>query len=221
VSGCGVAEYESKMIDAQQRLERFVKEDKMLGPPLVIPKHLDKFEIKRPWANLFFRPPKGIRAMYLETDAEEPEPILRGDLLYDYVPPPNLTAGGVARVELAFGDQKDFATTLMGNFPSSELKKTQRTFRPPGRQIAITFETIEIEGREGGIDYLYSINRTATKNNVQIAVVYWVLKSEISKVKSSGMLDLSLESFALDEDANAARDLFVRGSPLQVPRHRR
>jgi hypothetical protein len=216
--GCGVADYESKMILAQQRLERFDKEDKMLGQPLVIPKHLDKLEIRRPWANLFVRPPKGIRPQFVETDAEEPEPVLRGSLLYDYVPPAKQTAGGVARVELAFGEQKDFVAQLLGNFTgTSDPKKSQRTFRPTGRQMGITFETIEMEGTDGGIDYLYSINRTATQSGVQIAIVYWVIKSEVGKVKASGLLDISLESFALEEDANRSRELFARGSPLLVP----
>jgi hypothetical protein len=215
-SGCGVAEYESKMIVAQQRMERFEKEDQMLGPPLVIPKRLDSKKNLRPWANLFFRPPRGIRPKPVMTEGEEPEPEKRGGLLYQYVPPPKKTALGVARVELAFGDQKEFATELMSNFTATnEPKKSTRSFRPPGRQVGVTFETIEMEGTDQGIDYLYSINRTATKKNLQIAVVYWVLKSQAAR--SRGLIDLSLESFALNEEATEAREQYNRGSPLLVP----
>jgi hypothetical protein len=220
-SGCGVDDYEKKMIEAQHRIARFEEEDRVLGRPLEIPKHTDKNDIKRPWANLFFRPPKGISYQPVESGGDNSEVVLRGGLLYDYLPPPKTTAGGIARVELAFGEQKpeELRTEVMRRFTStSNPQSRQRSFRIQGRQTGTNFETIEFDGNDEGIDYFYSINLTHNKE-VSIAVVFWVLKGQ--QGATIRLIDMSLESFALDEEANRARELFSRGSPLLVPQHPR
>ena len=96
-AGCGVADYEKHMVEAQNRLARFEEESRLLDAPLAIPQREDKEKVQRPLANLFFRPPHGIST----TPANENDPRLR--LLYSYQPR-DKASSAVKAVELAFGE---------------------------------------------------------------------------------------------------------------------
>jgi hypothetical protein len=189
-SGCGVADYEGKMLSAQKRLERYEEESRLLGNPLTLPSRDTKDAGKQRIAHLFLRPPKGIST----TAENESEP--RNRLLYSYRPRSANAAGGVALVELAAGDQKDFAAEVLRCVnPSGKAASRTREVRHPLRQTATTFETTEFEDDQ----YFYTVNVWRGAKN-QIAVVYWVFKDR--RAGASKAVDLSLESFAVDAEAS-------------------
>ena len=54
-TGCGVADYEKKMQEAEVRIQRIDEENELLGDPLLVPATAQ-------WtaAALFLRPPQGV-----------------------------------------------------------------------------------------------------------------------------------------------------------------
>ena len=71
VSGCGIAAYEAKMFNEQERLKYFDKEEDYLTGPVDRPRDPPKKDpnSKEPdLADIFFRPPKGISTKFTEND---------------------------------------------------------------------------------------------------------------------------------------------------------
>jgi hypothetical protein len=198
--GCGVADYESRMVDAQKRLEHFEEASRLLDSPLVPPLTVTKEGSKVPIANMFLRPPKGI------ADKPADEPRMR--ILYSYR---RRTAGPVLWVELAFGNQKEFAGEVLSCFGATGKTSQQRTVRDPVRNATNTFTTTEIEDEQ----FFYSIN-IHQDGKSQIAVIYHVPRGQ--RGAAARAVELSLASFAVGREANRQRDLYAKGSPLQVPR---
>jgi hypothetical protein len=202
--GCGAAEYEGRMLDAQARLARYDEEARLLDDrALAMPTREDKEGAHVRIANVFLRPPKGIGSQ----PSKEP----RLGLLYSYQPREN-TASTAAQVELAFSDQKEFKTNLIRCFnTTTKPTERKRSFRQPGREAPLTFDTTEFEDDR----YFYSINVWGD-GKTQVAVVYWLFKNQASA--ASRAMDLSLENFGSGADADRQSALFNRGSPLkQVP----
>src|SRR5205807_384084 len=82
IGGCGLAEYEAKMEDAQKRIDYLDKQNAYLGgvidppPPEKNPSGTDGTVTIKPKIDLFLRVPKGIEAKF--------EPATVGGLLYRY-----------------------------------------------------------------------------------------------------------------------------------------
>ena len=82
--GCGLAEYEAKMLESQRRAERFDEENRLLGTGLEIPTKevrppaatLPEVKITVKLVNLAMRPPKGINPKF--------EPALWQGKFYQY-----------------------------------------------------------------------------------------------------------------------------------------
>jgi len=186
VCGCGLADYESKMIDAQKRQEYFEEETRLLGDPknaLISPKGLDKDGKEVPLAaDVHLRPPLGIKT--------EPTRDPRADL-YWY---PQSTSGvAFIRVGLAFGSpqQKDFATSVLKSLaaPGSVTGKPH-SIQPPGRS-ARTFEQYEFQDNQE----FYSVNIwTGPRRQAAIIFVTPVAQKDATRRAR----DVSLGSFYVD-----------------------
>jgi hypothetical protein len=204
VGGCGLSEYEKKMLDSQNRLERWEEEKRLLGDPIAMPTVADKEGTEFPIANVFLRLPKG-----LSTQPDKP----RQKLLYPYNPAGN--AGQVIRVEFAAAGEKadeqaNFVRDVMRCFSASGGKttNTQQRFSGDGREIPLVFDKIEFFDNQ--YDYLVYINTGSTK----VAVVYVIAKDKKGAISKT--LELSLKTFAADREATRQKDLFKRGSPLTM-----
>ncbi|MFO0927198.1 MAG: hypothetical protein U0736_09180 [Gemmataceae bacterium] len=205
--GCGVAEYEKKMLEAQNRLQRFDEEKRVLGAPLNLPRVLDENQVSTDVANLFLRPPHGIS----ENPSNDKEP--RERLFYSYPPATGKQAGGFTLVELAFGDvlrDRDFAQNVLRCFSATGGTASRtNSVQAPGRAEPVTFQTTEFEDGQ----YFYSVN-VWRGSKQQVAVAYWVLREQ--KAAARRALDLSLRTFAMDADATAARQLYQRAASGQL-----
>jgi hypothetical protein len=198
-SGCGVNEYEKKMLESQVRLQRWEEEARVLGSPIGVP-YRKSGDTELPIANIFLRLPKNIY------NQAEDKP--RENSLYMYS---EAAPGVVARVELAAGDEKDFVSNVMRYFRGSGKPKTYTTsVRAPGRETPTTFETTELEDDK----YIFFIN--IHTGSTRVAIIYWVNKSERAKAKK--LIDTSLQTFAADNEARKQGELYQRRSPLdKVP----
>jgi hypothetical protein len=198
-SGCGVHEYEKKMLDSQIRLQRWEEEKDVLGSPIGIP-YRKAGDTELPIANIFLRLPKNLY--------NQPEDKPRENLLYMYA---EAAPGVVARVELAAGDQKDFVSDVMRKFVGSGKATTRATsVRAPGRETPTTFETTELSDDK----YFFSIN--IHTGSTKVAIIYWVNKSRQANAKK--LIETSLQTFAADSEARKQGELYRRGSPLdKVP----
>jgi hypothetical protein len=209
LSGCGVADYESKMLKAQIRLKRYEEEKELLAEPLIIPSRENKEGKRKTIANVFLRPPKGIVSR--AANADNP----RDNLLYSYNPRSAREAGAVAMVELAAGSQKAFEGQVLRCFNTGGKaypKARAHAVRHPLREVPMNFETTEFEHGQ----YFYSINICRIPQTA-IAIVYWLDKKQTASATRA--VELSLESFAVEQEADRLRAAYGKDSPLLVPQH--
>jgi hypothetical protein len=196
VGGCGVHEYEKKMLDSQIRLQSWEEFSRLLGGPIGVPTRVVEEE-QRPIANMFLRLPKNLYSQ------QEEKP--RANILFVYTA---ASPGPVDRVELAAGDQKDFEAEVMRNFASDGQVKTRETVvRAVGRETPTKFVTTELRDEK----FLYSIN--IWTGSTKVAIIYCILKNQEASAKK--YMDASLQSFAGDREAGVQRDLFLKGSPIE------
>src|SRR5262245_52836564 len=136
--GCGLGDYESKMVEAQKRLARYEEEERLLGPAIVIPTRDDGKGEKEPIvASLHLRLPQGVAT----SPANEKDPRSRGAAkLYTYP----ASSGQFKLAELGVGGkEKELLDDVLGLYhQTNEPKRSQRQVRPPGRE-ALTFATTE------------------------------------------------------------------------------
>jgi hypothetical protein len=195
VSGCGLADYEKKMAQAEARLQRFEDESRVLDIPLSVPLRPAKKPGGKPTAfNLFLRPPKGIN----NTAENEKEP--RNRLLFSYRPRGRTATGPFTLVELAIGDKEtEFRAEVLGSFSGSgNTTSSVRALRPPGRE-PLTFETTEFDDGQ----HFYSVNFWKNQTN-QVAIVYWVASAQ--KSQATTPIKMSLETFGFGIDAVKQRE---------------
>jgi hypothetical protein len=206
LSGCGLSDYEAKMVEAQEHIRRLDEEAKNLDDPLTIPTQKEKEgEPEQPVANVFFRPPKGI--------ANKPDPQIIGGLIYRYSlrtsapgeAPAAKSSSDVIFVGLAFANNKpDFIGEVISNFPSAtDVTRKQHEVKHPDSPTTLMVDTREYDDTQ----YSYSIN-FCQSGSTQVAVVYAITKGKRSAVATP--LALSLESLAIGTDADSARRAFAR-----------
>ncbi len=214
-AGCGMAEYEEKMKGAQERLKRREIEDRDLGQPADIPtRRADAKSPPAPVARLFIRLPKGL-ALPQRGRKDPKDPPER--LLYTYAPGKAIDASPFIEAGLAFGllDDKDFAGRVMGvmRAATSERKTFAHPVTVPGRPQVPMIRTTFDSGTAA-----CSLNVYRGKTG-QIAIVYvW---DKAKQQQAGPIVELSLQTLAVDDDADRALAELSMGGPLgQVPRFR-
>ncbi|HEY7428608.1 MAG TPA: hypothetical protein VH682_30540 [Gemmataceae bacterium] len=193
---CGLSEYEGLMREkAQKNEEHFRNEQKYLDEPVQIPMQKNKEGKDVPLANVFFRPPKGIRT--------KPDSGPRDDLLWRYPAVPK-SGGDFTYIEMAFAtDDKTFRDNVLNNYRAEE------SFPTPQRDPPLPFDTWEFNDSQHG----YSIN-ISKGGRTQVAVVYVFGKGRRDALRMA--MDLSLQSLAIDGQAVNARQKYSQKSPWQL-----
>ncbi len=204
LAGCGLKEYEEKMVRAQARLERWEKEFQYLDAPLGIPVRMGKDEKAVSLLPIFLRPPRGINIS--PENFREP----RFGLMFTFKSKGN--SGPFKNVEVAQGDAApEFPAEVMRCFTATSTpQKRSRDIRGfLGQQTR--FITQEFEDGED----FYSVN-FAKIGNDQVAISYRVIAGQ--KASALRVIDLSLETFAAGPEVTRAREFFDKGA-LTVPGH--
>lgn len=215
LAGCGLADYEAKMIDAQKRAQRLEEEARNLDEPLNMPTKKEKTgdtEVEVPVADVFLRPPRGI--------GPTPDKNPLNGLIYRYGPRtaaptlPNLPGApapsakpiaDVHAVGLAFGTNRpDFTKEVMSAFqPVGQVTSADRPVHHPDRPAASVLTALDFDDAR----YSYSVY-VGQSGTTQVAIIYWITKGHRSAVSTP--LTFSLESLALGIDTFAARQAYAR-----------
>jgi hypothetical protein len=207
VSGCGLSEYEANMASEQARVHRLEEENKYLDDPIEWPakkdsdkketgrKETSKKDSEKPYVDVFFRPPRGIK--------RTPNQQQHGPL---YVfPRSSDNTGAIQEIWIgAAVNQADFArdvTKLFVPAGGSVTKPTHSDKQPPGRKEPLSLDTSTYE--DAGSTYSINIYK---KGNIDVAVVYHIDKTKSSE--TTAKVEMSLESLAIDADAAQQRRLF-------------
>jgi hypothetical protein len=207
--GCGVQEYEARMVRSQAAVDRWETEAKSLDAPLVIPSRLGANKKPISLLTVFVRPPKGIPSSAI--NAKDP----RERLMFTFQPKGKNLSGVFHSVEVATTDRnKEFPSEVLScyrpsNTPASRNREIRPPF-PPGR-APLTFSTYEFDDGK----FFHSVNLWKGDRD-QVAVVY--IAPLAQKAAATRIIDLSLETFATGGDAIRGRDFTMRG-PLEVPGH--
>jgi hypothetical protein len=203
-AGCGLADYEAKMREADARVQRFDEENKALDEPLTIPTVKEK-ETNRdvPLADLFLRPPKGIAKNGKWSEGSSPP-------LYYY---PAASAGVCTDVYLIFGDAKQDRDKFRGQVeallhaPQPPPAWQPRSYTPPGRPPR-TFDVAEFAAPANPPTAPAVYVAAIDGGGSGVAVVF---RMEQAKRKDAdAAVTLSLESFAAGPEAQQARAAYGR-----------
>jgi hypothetical protein len=192
LGGCGLPEYEARMQQEQERLDRFDEENKALDAPLDPPKRqAGKDTVQDP---VFFRPPKGIAATPKEPALGPLSRYLRNSQNCPF---------SEVHLATAPADQKDFASSVV-KAASAQLggdASPRRVSKNPYRRDPLQFEVYD--NAPGGYA-LYLCQR----NGVQVAVGF---QADRGRALSSlaKQIDLSLESLAAGPEANRLKKDWV------------
>lgn len=221
ITGCGLTDYENKMRETQDRLNRFEEIQQLLGDPLEMPtrpsekeKEKEKEKAKMvPLIKLFLRAPREIRT--------SPELKTRHPSLYRY---PTVSGGSggssdssspsgsnvlVRTVEIGIGESpKDYAQSIFSLFGRAEgPPKAKEVTTASGDELTFDHQEIEDENHR----YLIYVLRERP-----IAIAFWLDKKKIqNSMTVFRSVELSLESLALDNKADWVRGRFRRNSPWQ------
>jgi hypothetical protein len=201
--GCGLGEYEARMLEAEQRMSRFEQESS-LGPPLNMPRRANAQGEKHAIANAYLRAPKGIST----NPANEDDP--NGGLLYRYDPTAASAAGAFIQVEIAFGDTRPaFTTEILGLYPFPPNTAPRTTSAQlPGRPV-VSYQSYEFDDNQ----YVYVVNIWRGEK-AQVAIVYKLDKAKRGSKGVNEAMRASLATLALGADANARRAEGDRESPF-------
>lgn len=202
VPACGLSDYETLMREAQERADHFQDAKKYLDEPVKIPTKKEKEgDLELPIAEVFFRPPKGIRPTC--------DPTPRSDLLWRY--PAQKNNAECSRVELAFGaGKKEFAAEVVNNFnPVERVNPKTKQYPVVDREAPLVFDVWEFDiGQDA-----YSIN--ILRDPVcPVAVVYVYNKARRDNARKA--IDLSLQSLAVASQVRTARQRYDRKTPWKL-----
>jgi hypothetical protein len=155
-------------------------------------------------ASVFFRPPHGIKS------SVENEDNPRGGMLYSYLPRSERAAAPFTRVELAFGQQKDFTAEVLKALGTNQTATRQRQVNVPWRKTPLTFDTVEFEDERS----FYSVNIWNGPYN-KVAIVFQLPKDQ----RAAGVrtMELSLASLAVGSETSARREGWEKGPLETVP----
>jgi hypothetical protein len=217
--GCGLAEYEAKMDEAQKRIEYLDKMNTYLGgaiespPPEKSPAAADGTVTVKQKVDVFLRVPKGIETKF--------EPGVLGGVLYRYPRdttvarpaqragvPPSKQPPEFQEVMVAVSTDRsrdEFWQAILGHFGSPETNTmTRDTLQAPGRP-SLTYEKLEFVAPSPPTTYFFNVYQA---QNVLVAVVFAV-KPDIAKNPDvAAAMDYSLKSLGVGPEANLARSRF-------------
>jgi hypothetical protein len=180
IAGCGLSDYEAKMLAEQQRVERFDRENKLLGPPLATP---TAWREKAPAApDVYLRPPRGV----------EPSPKERAwnDFLYHYAGNGN----PFDRMYLAWaGAREDFLADVRRLIPLKDKPDHEVTTRPAAGLPAQTLSGWMIE--DG--DHVYYLYLDPSK---KLAVIFRANRRAFAQ-QGRDAIEASLNTFTVGPEA--------------------
>jgi len=227
--GCGLAEYEAKMKETQDSLDRYDEETHLLDEPIFVPLNPKKEgeDEVRPVVEIFFRPPRGVRQLF---DAKPLDGLLYRYGRKPYVPPPppihfadtpaprrviiHEPVPGIQEVLVAWQvpdpnkkqlELKEFAGQVLKLLPIAKADKPlyTRAANSPGRP-PFSFQTYDVEDQAGNHLSVNFVMGTKTF----VAIVYKIEKGK--KAAADKAIQLSLETLAVDEDVSQARNSYSK-----------
>ncbi|NBO90884.1 MAG: hypothetical protein EBV06_00985 [Planctomycetia bacterium] len=203
LAGCGVAEYEARLKETQQRVKRYDEEAKLLGPLVNLP--VSKNESGQDTTPIQF----ALRLPVALSTQPSKDP--RGGLFYDYLPAQVQASGAFPWAAVAFSKKDDagFPENLMKWFQADGNVKRQSYVT----RHKVAFERTSFDHKEHS--YWIHLHKG---NQQQIAIVYAVPKVQANQ--NARAIDLSLDSFGFESALEAARKAYQPKGPLdrEVPR---
>lgn len=200
-AGCGLAEYEAKMLYARDRIAFLEEQNKQLGPPLKWP---ETFPIRGKDVNIvpvnevFFRPPRGVAQM------GEPRPY--GPTMWRYA-----AASDSGFQELYFGasleDMATFRSEVLRILGLTGAKADPvEAPRGPGRP-PLRYESIVTEDRRSRL-ILYIGEQEPYR-----AAIAFRLPADVAVDTAKPRMLLSLSSLLTGSDAAQYHEAFARNPP--------
>jgi hypothetical protein len=235
--GCGLAEYEAKMKETQDALDRYDEETHLLDEPIYVPLNPKKEgdDEVRPVVEIFFRPPRGVQQLFdtkplqglMYRYGRKPYVPAPPPIQFPDAPPPRKVVvhepvPGIQEVLVGWQGQdpskkpvelKDFATEVLNLFPAAKVDRPayERKANSPGRP-PFSYQTYEIEDKAGNHLSINFVMGTKTF----VAIVYKIEKGKKASVDKA--IQLSLETLAVDADAEPARIKYrKRGGQMTSP----
>jgi hypothetical protein len=193
-AGCGLSDYEAKMLQADARAQYFDDDNRLLEDPLTAPSTLkgaDGHDVYLP--TVYFRAPKGI--------SKTADKTMASDFAYRY---PRTGKGGGLCYEayLAFGSAKDpdklkeqIETWLHAGKQTWEAHE----YTPPDRKVTFD-ETVFNDPQQPQV----TIYRAAVHRASGVAVVFRVERT-VNWDEAQTAMSRSLASFATGPEAQALR----------------
>jgi hypothetical protein len=216
IGGCGLAEYEAKMEDAQKRIDYLDKLNAYLGgaieppPPEKNPVGTDGTVTIKPKIDLFLRVPKGIEPKF--------EPTTQGGLLYRYLREPATLhpaqrAGIPAKQPPEFQEvlvavstdrsRDEFWTAILGTFGGIDTSSmTRETMQAPGRP-SLMYEKLAFSLPP--TSYFFFVHQA---QNVLVAVVFVVKHDMAANSEVLAAMEYSLKSLGVGPEATSVRSRF-------------
>jgi hypothetical protein len=181
--GCGLGEYERKMLEQQARVERLERENKELAAPLELP--AGDGEESPP--DVYLRPPKGIRS--------KPEKDLWGGLLHIYP----AEGGNFAGVYVGWGKKDSFKSDVLRLVGGSGARASAHKTAPADGRKELALELTAVESGDR-LTHLYYEPRQ------RVAVVYAAEKAKWN----AQAVQFSLNTLAFGADAARLRGEYAR-----------
>jgi hypothetical protein len=226
--GCGLAEYEARMTEAQKKAAQADEETKHLEGPLQLPQPQKVNPMDPDPTDFFFRPPRGLSTMPGNPDAKgvpRPLPNLPGYLsLYEY--PRQMKDGKPATADnpglegLYVALVPDQSETALKGFITDVLRRFQ-TARDPAAQKArtynlpdgrtLTYDTWTFDNTEKKESYFACFIRS---NKSLVALVFRAEQGKLMPLSKA--LDASLQSLGVGPDASGAQ-MHFQDSQRWVP----
>jgi hypothetical protein len=188
-AGCGLGEYEAKMLAEQQRLERFDRDNRLLGDPVSAPAAWARATSSIP--ELFLRLPRGVRPAPDENPWNDPLFHYPGD------------GRPFDRVFLAWGGGKDLRADVEKLYAAAKKSPLTATTTPLPGAPALTLtgfaaeEAPERDGRQF-VSYVY-FDPTG-----RLAVVYRVDRGRLGQGVTDA-IQASLDGLVLGAEAGPLR----------------
>lgn len=222
LAGCGLEDYEQRMQRSQARLDRHDELSRKLGPPLELPPRLADAQPEEkggaPGLAMFYRPPREIQPTCANPDAPT------GGLLHHYPNPREAgkdvaAAGGGALTDLylalaredARTTFKSFVEDVLRSFPRTQegVVEQQRQVQPPEGQPRVFTYRGFTDGKSSYAAYFLERDRTF------VALVFRLEGKAPAAL--TPVLELSLQTLALGEDAARAREAAGKVEGLLAP----
>ena len=198
VTGCGVSDYQDKMIQEHEMLLYLDRQAKTLDVPLKVSDRTEKDKDGKEYVALrgkdvFVRPPKGIRV-----DPEKKPPQQYGNLLQQYLPAPRATTGPFKEVCVAASTKslEDFRKDVVRAYGvDKDVNPSKVTVeRGPG-QNPLTFQQVRIEADNGTNEWIINF---LPDPKIKLAVAFKVSKGD---TQHSDTMKMSLASVAVGNSA--------------------